>query len=87
MTEQETDLRDPRVLQQRWAGVGARFHIQDLWLYVAATVLVALLFVAAACLLPEVWGSTLSSVRAVFSRHLSPPRPPLCRARARRRRR
>ena len=47
MTEQETDLRDPRGLQQRWAGVGARFHIQDLWLYVAATVLVALLFVAA----------------------------------------
>ena len=87
MTEQETDLRDPRVLQQRWAGVGARFHIQDLWLYAAATVVVALLFVAAAFLLPEVWGLPVSSVRAVFSRHLSPPRPPLCRARARRRRR
>ncbi|MCW2131917.1 hypothetical protein [Arthrobacter sp. VKM Ac-2550] len=32
------------VLQQRWAGVGARFHIQDLWLYVAATVVIVLLF-------------------------------------------
>lgn len=30
------------VLQQRWAGVGARFHIQDLWLYVAATVVIVL---------------------------------------------
>jgi hypothetical protein len=65
------------VPQQRWAGVGARFPVQDLWLYVAATVVVVLLFagvidrfeglggtglllVAAAFLLPEVWGSTLS---------------------------
>jgi hypothetical protein len=32
------------VLQQRWAGIGARFHVQDLWLYEAATVVVVLLF-------------------------------------------
>ena len=32
------------VLQQPWTGVGARFHIQDLWLYVAPTVVVVLLF-------------------------------------------
>ena len=31
------------VLQQPWTGVGARFHIQDLWLYVAPTVVVVLL--------------------------------------------
>lgn len=32
------------VLQQRRAGVGARFDVQDLWLSVAATVVVLLLF-------------------------------------------
>ena len=37
------------VLQQRWAGVGARFHIQDLWLHVAATVVIVLLFAGVPC--------------------------------------
>ncbi|MHA7172182.1 hypothetical protein [Arthrobacter monumenti] len=31
------------VLQQRWAGVGARFHIQNLRLYLAAAVVIVLL--------------------------------------------
>ncbi|WP_298585721.1 hypothetical protein [uncultured Kocuria sp.] len=48
------------VLQQRRAGVGARFHVQDLWLYVAATVVIVLLFVAVAFLLLEVSRWTLS---------------------------
>lgn len=69
---------NPKIMVERRPGIIDWFE---------GLVYTGLLFVAAAFLLLEVLGLTLSQVRAVFSRHLPAPRPPLCRACGRRRRR
>jgi hypothetical protein len=56
------------VPQQRYAGVGARFHVQHLWLYVAATIVVVLLFAGVIDRLERLVHTGLPLVVAAFAR-------------------